>query len=215
VKIGLISDIHADLTGLERALKFLNSHGVDQILCAGDLVEKGTDGDAVVKRIREDDIPCVMGNHDEMIYGNQQWMRKFGEKDHPALEGRWLADETLKFCMNLPKTLRFTFGDWELSLLLAHGSPTSNVEYVFPMNPENMMRNVVKSAQADIVVLGHTHQPMWIKVDEQWIFNPGSTHSDEGNSCAILELPAIKYEVYDLRTFNSVKVEHRIYESES
>jgi putative phosphoesterase len=210
VKIGLISDIHADLTGLERALKFLHGRGVDKIICAGDLVEKGTDGDAVVKRIREENIPCVLGNHDEMVYGNQHWMRKFGEKDHPALKGRWLSDETLRFVMSLPRTLRFSFG--EMSLLLAHGTPTSNVEYVFATNSEWMMRNVVKSAQADIVVLGHTHQAMWIKVGEQWIFNPGSTHSQEGNSCAILELPAIKYEVYNLETLKPVNVEHRIIE---
>jgi putative phosphoesterase len=210
VKIGLISDIHADLTGLERALKFLNGRGVDQILCAGDLVEKGTDGDAVVKRIRQENIPCVMGNHDEMAYGNQQWMKEFGERDHPMMQGRFLTDESLRFVRSLPRTLHFSFGD--MSLLLAHGSPTSNSQYVFALASPPFHYRVVKNAGTDIVVLGHTHEAMWIKVGEQWIFNPGSTHSHEGNSCAILELPAIKYEVYNLETGQKAKVEHRIYE---
>lgn len=44
VRIGLISDIHADYEGLQNALALLDRLGVDRILCAGDLVERGMGG---------------------------------------------------------------------------------------------------------------------------------------------------------------------------
>jgi predicted phosphodiesterase len=72
MKIGLISDIHGDIDALRMALEHL--HDADHILCAGDLVEKGSAGPAVVDLIRERSIPTVRGNHDEMIQGNQQWL---------------------------------------------------------------------------------------------------------------------------------------------
>lgn len=40
MKIGLLSDIHGDLDGLRKALKLPDSFGVEQLVCAGDMVEK-------------------------------------------------------------------------------------------------------------------------------------------------------------------------------
>ena len=48
MRLGLISDIHADLGALDAALGALVERRVDRIVCAGDVVEKGPDGDAVV-----------------------------------------------------------------------------------------------------------------------------------------------------------------------
>lgn len=210
MKIGLISDVHADLNGLTCALDLLHGRGVDHIICAGDLVEKGEDGDAVVKRIREENIPCVLGNHDEMAPGNQSWLRDYGDPTHPAMKGRMLSDETLAFLKSLPMTRGFTFG--EVSLLLAHGSPFSNTRYIFANSPELILRGILEDCGVDVIVLGHTHQPMWIKVGEGWIFNPGSTNGWEGNTCAILHLPAMKFEVFDVQTCNPVKPDYRVCE---
>ncbi len=48
MKLGLIADVHADLDALQMALSRLKQAGVDSTICAGDLVEKGMDGDAVI-----------------------------------------------------------------------------------------------------------------------------------------------------------------------
>ena len=184
---------------------------MDQILCAGDLVEKGDDGDAVVKLIHEREIPCVQGNHDEMAYGNVQYLREYGDPNHPAMQKHLLTDETLQFCMKLPPTRRYQFG--ELSLLLAHGSPTRNSQYVYATNPVHVLFQVAQSAGTDLLVLGHTHQPMWCKIGSRWLFNPGSTNRWEGGTCAILELPSLKYEVFNTETGKPIRPETKLYES--
>lgn len=73
MRLGLISDVHADLTALEKALHLLDFYQVDQILCAGDLVEGGQEGDGVVRRIQERTIMCVQGNHDREAFADQAW----------------------------------------------------------------------------------------------------------------------------------------------
>lgn len=120
MKVGLISDIHADLTSLLAALDLLQQQQVDLVVCAGDLVEKGTDGDAVVWLIRERQIPCVQGNHDFDAIGNQRWLRENATPNHPAVKGRFLNDKTLAYLAALPFALRFEWEGWRV--LLTHGT---------------------------------------------------------------------------------------------
>jgi len=70
MKIGILSDIHGDYTALETAIERLDTlHGVDHILCAGDLVGRGPEPERVVQAVRERGILTVRGNHDEWSYG--------------------------------------------------------------------------------------------------------------------------------------------------
>src|SRR5688572_6742223 len=99
-KVGIISDIHADLDGLEKALALLKAAKVDKIICAGDLVERGRDGDAVVQRIQEEQIESVLGNHDMLARGNQVYCLKYPERfpDYPVLN-----EDSLSFVEGLPR----------------------------------------------------------------------------------------------------------------
>jgi predicted phosphodiesterase len=82
LRIGLLADIHANYPSLIKALQIFKQAKVDKILCAGDLVEKGEQGDEVVALIRELNIPCVLGNHDEMAPSNQQWVKDNMDLSH-------------------------------------------------------------------------------------------------------------------------------------
>ena len=64
MKIGIFSDVHGHLTELQKTLALFQSHDVDQIVCLGDLVDKGTDSDGVISLMAEREITCVLGNHD-------------------------------------------------------------------------------------------------------------------------------------------------------
>jgi putative phosphoesterase len=189
-KIGLISDIHANLEALQRSLAIFSKHAVDQVLCAGDLVEKGPSGDAVVALIRTMAIPCVMGNHDFDAISNQAWLRANADLSHPAMEGRLLNDETLSFLAALPKALSFT---WEnRHVFLAHGAPWSTNEYIFPTSPPRFFQRIADETQADVVVLGHTHIPMCIQVNQTRMINPGAlsgNYPENDGTCAVLNLP--------------------------
>lgn len=204
MKLGLISDVHADLNGLTLALDVLRQQQVDQIVCAGDLVEKGTDGDAVVQIIKTLQIPSARGNHDYDAIGNQEWLRKNVDKTHPGLRGRLLKEETINFLKELPRSLNFTIEN--IRIFVTHGAPWSDVVYVFPTSRRGTFERVAAEAQAirsQIVILGHTHTPMAARVDNIQIYNPGSVcgiQSSGSRSCAVLTLPECKYEVFGIKT---------------
>jgi putative phosphoesterase len=204
-KIGLIADIHANLAALQRGLAILAKQGAEQIICAGDVVEKGASGDAVVELLGSSNIPCVMGNHDFDAVGNQAWLRANADLSHPATRGRLLKEETLTYLAALPKSLTFTWE--ERRVFVAHGAPWSTNEYVFSVSPAQVFQRIADETQSHIVVLGHTHMPMWIQVNGTRIINPGAisgNYPDGEGTCAVLNLPDCTCQIYDLASGNLV-----------
>ena len=61
MKLGLISDIHANLANLRRALILLRAHGAETILCAGDLVDGETEGNATAQFVKAAEYPLCAG----------------------------------------------------------------------------------------------------------------------------------------------------------
>jgi len=123
MKIGVISDIHGHIDNLDVALEFLKYHPVDEIICAGDLVDRYPDGPAVVRRIRDEDILCVQGNHDEYPFDHQ-----------------FLDDDTLEYCADLPQSL--VLDRAERTIFLCHANPWDLQQYVFPSASENVFEQI-------------------------------------------------------------------------
>lgn len=204
MKIGLISDVHGDYPSLLKALRIFKSEHVNKILCAGDLVEKGEQGDEVVALINQLKIPCVLGNHDEQAPGNQQWLKDNMDTAHPNVKNQILKPETLDIIEQFPRKLRY---EWQkLRILLCHGSPASNVEYLMTTAPYERFAEHARRARADIILCGHTHRPMHYLVEDVHFINPGATCEGEfisSNTCAILTIPQKSVTLYHLDTGTS------------
>ncbi|MBL8160995.1 MAG: metallophosphoesterase family protein [Anaerolineae bacterium] len=197
MKIGLIADVHADLPSLRRALDILDGQGVQQVVCAGDLVGKGLDGDAVVRLLRERDIPCVLGNHDADAEQNNAWLSRRYGRDHAMI----LDAETAQYTARLPDHLRFEWAG--LRAYMTHGTPWSNLDYLFPFSKTETFRQVVTAAQSDLIILGHTHAPMLAQVGAAWVVNSGSVcgeRSDGSSTCAVVTLPTLHVQHYNVLT---------------
>ena len=212
MKIGLISDIHTEIDNLKRALDLLKEHNIIGTLCAGDLVEKGPawGGNAVVELVQEREIPTVRGNHDSVARSNQQWIRNNGEPGHPVVQERLLKNETLDFLDSLP--MKRTFDIRGQRLVLAHGTPWSEWQYVYPNAMPSIFDRLADESNADVVVLGHTHRPMRIEVGDLVVVNPGSVASNyamDSSTCAVLTLPERTVVVYDIRTGAEVDIPQR------
>ena len=202
MNIGIISDIHGDLDGLESAIRQLRDRGAAHIICAGDLVDKGSEPDAVAALIKAQNIPCVQGNHDHEAIKHQAWVRQFGNMQLEEWRKQLLKDETVAYLETLPQTLSFT---WEgISVLLTHGTPWSRDTYLFPMSFPKAFRRVADEAKTEVVILGHTHEPMIVDVGGVClIINPGSVYrqhyeSSPRRTCGLLTLPDLQFTVIDI-----------------
>lgn len=191
MKIGIFSDVHGHLAELKRTLALFAAQEVDEILCGGDLVDKGLHSDAVVQTLRaRSDIYCVQGNHDsKAVYTWSHFMDD-------------LQEDTLDYLMKLPKERRFTWA--EKSLYLTHSNPWYDSSiYIYPERPRQLLAEVLYDAHADIVILGHTHHPMYAKIGQQVLINSGSIYGNRDRNertCGILHLPDCRFDLYDIDT---------------
>jgi putative phosphoesterase len=185
MKLGVIADIHGDYTALKTALDRLDHHHqVDHILCAGDLVGRGPEQEQVVELIRQRGIPTVKGNHDE-------WNTHFSP-DH----ARYLKD--------LPINWR---GDYQgCSIFMCHGKPGNNIWGLYRDHISDTLLNMMLgSLDADVLIVGHTHVPMFIRVANGCVINPGSLYTFDSlrvtsHTYGVLHLPDMAFELFDLMT---------------
>ena len=210
MKIGIIADIHGDLKRFQDALALLHRQDVEQILCAGDLVDKGANSDEVVTLCKSENIPCVQGNHDFEGITNQVWVARIANGKIQEPIAQTLQQETITYLTEMPQTLRFTW--LGIRILLAHGTPTSRNSYLFPDSSAKLFKRVAEEAQADVVIVGHTHIPLIVTVNGSCtILNPGSIYfgyMEDASTCAVLSLPNCKFQVFDVDTEMPLQVQH-------
>jgi putative phosphoesterase len=206
MKLGLMADIHADHDALCRALAILAREQVEMILCAGDLVEKGVQGEAVVADIRARAIPCVLGNHDQLAPDTQVRLRAKMALGEAVDERELLSTGSLAFLAELPFERRYTFSG--LRILVVHGSPRRNTEYLLSLTPAIKFQNLAHEVNADVVICGHTHEPMHIRAAGAHFINPGAvcgTSAYGSHTCAVFDLSTLHLTVFDLKTGASVE----------
>ena len=124
MKIGILSDIHGDLSAFRSALLLFEKHQVARILCAGDVVEKGPEEEDVVALLRERSIPCVQGNHDENAVRHHTLTVSRDDTDESLL-----SPETINFLRQLPSSLELDFDEQRIAV--AHATFSDNAGRVF------------------------------------------------------------------------------------
>lgn len=205
MQIGIISDIHGDLANLTAALAIFRREQVDRVVCAGDLVDFGAWGDEVVQHIFEAGIPCVCGNHDRDAAERQRL--RLNHSLH-SIPDKPLLPETLDRLAQLPPMLRYT---WEgVRVLLTHANTWGDDASVHIRSTPALFRRVIDVSEADITIIGHTHQPMWIESAGRMILNPGSVSVNYTclfGTCAILSLPERQFRLLNVETGEDVTVQ--------
>jgi diadenosine tetraphosphatase ApaH/serine/threonine PP2A family protein phosphatase len=189
LRAAVLSDVHANLPALEAVLESIETAGVDELWCLGDVVGYGAQPDACAGLIEERCAACLVGNHDLAVLGALD-VSTFS--DHAAAAVRWTqaeaAAETLDFLRGLePTQSREGVG-------LFHASPRDPVwEYVLSLD----QADDALDAQAErIGLIGHSHVALFFMRDQQprshvqgaqagdgallsledgsWLLNPGS-----------------------------------------
>lgn len=168
-RIAVLADIHGNLPAFEAVLNDLADASVDEIILAGDLVGRGPQGSAVVKRAQSLGLRSVRGNHEDYILS-------FRRREVPAewLEAeewgcsRWMAAELdesdIAFIDSFPFTTSPATAD---TVKIFHGSPSSYNEGLGPWTDDAKVQKYLVESAGQVLVCGHTHRPA------QWHFAAG------------------------------------------
>ena len=163
MRVGLISDVHANRPALEAVLEDMPD--VDAVVHAGDVVGYGPFPSAVIELFRENDVVSIQGNHDRGVLGD------FHDNFHeiPKSAALWttdrLTDDELAYIESLPVERELYGG----KVKVVHGAPDKPNTYTYP---EDFSADLL--GEESVLVVGHTHVQAKSEFDAGVVVNPGS-----------------------------------------
>jgi putative phosphoesterase len=163
MKVGVVSDVHNNVEALSYALDYLRD--CDLVLSLGDLISDYHVDPRILRLGRERGLLSIAGNHEKSILL------------HPGSQIRaTLASETLAFLRELPAAREIELDGRRVHV--AHGAPWDDPTdyrcvYVLERDRHTLAR-VADTTRASVVLLGHTHRAMAVRVVDTLVVNPGS-----------------------------------------
>lgn len=189
MKLGLISDVHANAPALDAVLRDMQE--VDVLVHAGDVVGYNPYPNVCVDRLRERDVVSINGNHDRAVCRETE----FGFHSVAGQAVEWtrdsLTDDRRDWLCDLPTESRVAD-----TVYLAHGAPGAPDRYTYP---EEFTAGLLPD-DADVLVLGHTHVQAKREFPDGVVVNPGSVgqprDGDPRAAYAALDLDSLDVELH-------------------
>jgi len=195
-KITIFGDIHGNLPALDAVFADIDKRELEHLYCLGDLVGYGTFPNEVIHKVRERNIPTLMGNYDQGVGQDSDdcgcayktdVARKMGEQSI-TWSNRNTTIENKAYLRSLKNYIPLQLGN--LKILLVHGSPRKINEYLYEDRPDTSLERIMDGIDADILVCGHTHLPYHrVLPSGRQIINAGSVgkpKDDNPDACYVV-----------------------------
>ena len=202
-RIGVIADPHSNAVALQAVMEDMPK--VDRIICAGDLVGYGPQPNEVVEMVKSMDAVNVLGNHDHAVITG-----KYNSYDELAAKAdEWNQEEltgsNMKFLKKLDETKELEVEGHKI--FVAHGTPRKPLkEYLYPGTSKRALAKMTQTANADVIVLGHTHVPMDETIQGKLVINPGSVGQPRDRD------PKASYMIMELGSEREVSIKRVSYD---
>jgi diadenosine tetraphosphatase ApaH/serine/threonine PP2A family protein phosphatase len=216
MRLGIFSDVHANLEALQAVLRAYQQAQIDRYVCLGDTVGYGANPNECCQIVRNLADHVILGNHDAACTGrlSPEW---FNTAARVAVEGhRHMLDTAhLRWLAQLPYRIELD------DMLFCHGSPHQPEEFPYILDEADVATIIQHDCPLQpLIFVGHTHrgtayicrdQPglrIWedprttipILPDHRYVFNVGSVgqprDGDWRASYGILDTGA---QVFELR----------------
>ena len=219
IKVAIISDIHGNSVALKEVLKDAKLNNVDEYIFSGDLVNDLPFGNETLEIVKKTSDKVLKGNKEQYLIEFEE--EKYDWKNIQFKNTRFMYDELTEenkaYIRKLPHCISLEYEG--VKLLVAHGSPKS-VEELLNRRFKDLIEKYVKELDADALIFGHTHEPMWYEyINGKLVLNAGcagvSPHYIGKAEYVILSINNGKIENIDLRLvdYDIEKVKQKIIES--
>jgi predicted phosphodiesterase len=160
MKIAVISDIHGNLEAFKKVLTDIGNVQIEEIVCLGDNVGYGPEPEEVVRLIRQRHIPCVLGNH-EQVLTQPRFLKRMNPSTRKSADitKDLLSSDTVGYCHSLQPTMTYH------GARCVHGCPPdSATTYLFAVS-ETRLKRLFRAMDERICFAGHTHDLEIISFD--------------------------------------------------
>lgn len=180
MKLGVITDIHNNLTALRVVVERLLQRECDKIICCGDIIGIGPYPEETVQYMMQiPNLIAVRGNHEKYLlekmpneYPNDEHMG-LEEMKHHKWEHSLLSMKSIDFLRQLPYQVNVEYEGYRLSIM--HYCMDYEGHYINgKMNPsEEDLKKMFGGIPSDIILYGHNHCRNICKGDKLYV-NVGS-----------------------------------------
>jgi putative phosphoesterase len=170
MRILLLADIHANWAALQAI-----QEPYDLCFCLGDLVGYGLEPAPVIAWVRQHAHHAVRGNHDHWLAQDVRVPRRDGlrylSELTRLLSREKLEPEGISYLSRLPLTRYLTIEGTRY--FLVHATPRDPLNELAPADGD-FWAGQLQNLDADVIVVGHSHEPYVLPVGSKLVINPGS-----------------------------------------
>ncbi|WP_457570124.1 metallophosphoesterase family protein [Desulfurobacterium sp.] len=215
MKIGIISDIHANLHALEAIAKDMDSEGIEEVWCLGDTVNYGAFPNECCHWVIENVSNYILGNHELMLLGLASVENRYVNE---CLEWtkRVIKEKYIEYFAS--KSVIKHLDD----ITLVHDNPLSPGSMRYILTREEAEEVLLKST-AHICFFGHTHVPIGYRLStigaeiiktptyvidsRKHLINPGSVGQPRDG------IPLASYIIFENNTLTLKRLEYNVKEA--
>ncbi|TBH20223.1 metallophosphoesterase [Thermus thermamylovorans] len=225
MRLGVLSDIHANLPALEAALEALRREGVDEVLVLGDLVGYGPHPKQVLGRLIKEGLPALAGAWDlRVAYPLPGDLPEGVGKATLAWTRSQLSERELGYLRSLRLSYRKGLGQGRL--VASHGTPGRPEEHPDLLGPFSALLPLLERYGARIALLGGRHLPLARRVGAGLLADPGSAglslSGEPGADAMVLDTESLEVRflkvpydlgplLFDLRAWGLPPVLEKVY----
>jgi len=180
MKIAVLSDIHANLVAFRAVLADIDSWGPDEVIIAGDIVNRGPRPAEclalALERASRQGWRIVRGNHEEyvLLHARPDAPRSEIELEvhrgsywtYCRLGGEVAVLEAMPFQQSLT-------GPDGREVRVVHASMRGNRDGIYPETLDSTLQQQIAPSPA-VLCVGHTHRPLVRRLNDTLVVNAGS-----------------------------------------
>jgi diadenosine tetraphosphatase ApaH/serine/threonine PP2A family protein phosphatase len=155
MKIGIFSDVHANIEALTAVFEAFKTERVHEYYCLGDVVGYGASPNECANLIRDVAKVTILGNHDAAVAGRMDYSYYY-DAARQALDAHAaeLSPENKAWLQQLPYKHRLE----TIGVDLCHGSPVRLEEFEYIFAPDQARECFeIWDDLAPLTLIGHSH----------------------------------------------------------
>ncbi|MFW6005780.1 MAG: metallophosphoesterase family protein [Desulfonatronovibrionaceae bacterium] len=153
MKTALFSDVHGNIEALRKVLEDMDARKIKTRYFLGDAISYGPDPETCVQLLKDQNIPCLLGNHELALI--KPWARTYFNEPtrlHFEQARKLLSRDSVEFIRTWPRNRI------EHDMIMVHGFPPNSVRgYLFELT-QSKLKSILMNMNPRIAFVGHTHE---------------------------------------------------------
>lgn len=155
MRLGIFSDVHANIEALSAVMEAFAEEEVDALYCLGDVVGYGGSPNECADVVRDVAEVTILGNHDAAVAGRMDYSYYYdAARNALDLHASVMTPDNMAWLKGLP--YKFEIGD--TGVHLCHGSPVRLEEFEYIFAPEQARECLtIWDDLGHLTLIGHSH----------------------------------------------------------